>query len=49
MRDWLQQFLGDATGNELTLVAAIFVTIVAFSWAPRLGRTVGGWFDRPED
>jgi hypothetical protein len=48
VRDWFQQILGDATASELTLVAAVFVTILAFSWAPRIGSTVGGWFDRAD-
>lgn len=46
MRETLQTLVGELTGGEVTLVAFLFVTIVAFSWLPRLGEVVGGWFDR---
>lgn len=49
MREWLQVLVGDFTAGELTLVVIVFGTIVAFSWAPRLGAALGGWMDGGSD
>jgi hypothetical protein len=46
VRDWVQQILGNATGSEMTLVAIVFAAILGFSWAPRIGATIGSWFER---
>jgi hypothetical protein len=46
MREWMEQVLGEVSRGEVLLVAAVFVTILAFTWAPRVGATVGSWFDR---
>jgi hypothetical protein len=47
--DWLRAILGDVTAGEAGLVAVLFTLIMLFSWAPRIGQTVGGWFDGEED
>jgi hypothetical protein len=37
--------IGEATTNELVLVAVIFVIIRLFTWAPALGERIGGFFE----
>ncbi len=39
---------GEATTDEVVLVALFFVCVVLFSWAPRIGEAMGGLFE-PSD
>ena len=48
MSTWLQSILGSVTVSEIALVGLLFGSILLFSWAPRLGEAVGGWFDDPQ-
>lgn len=46
VREWMVQLLGDVSRGEVLVVGAVFLTILAFTWIPRAGATMGGWFDR---
>ena len=46
MWDLLRTVFGEATFDEAALVAVLFVCIVIHAQVPRLGETIGGWFDR---
>jgi hypothetical protein len=47
--DWLRSLFGEVTRNEVILVAIIFLCIMAYSWAPRLGEAAAGLFEGDED
>jgi hypothetical protein len=47
--DWLRSAFGEVTQNELILVAIIFLCIVAYTWAPRLGEAAAGLFESDEE
>jgi hypothetical protein len=44
--DFVRTFLGDITESELLLVGIIFLCVLGFSWAPRLGEALSGVFVR---
>ena len=44
--DLLVAVFGEATWNEVALVAVFFLCIVIYARLPRLGEAVGAWFDR---
>ena len=48
MWETVRAILGEATTNEVLLVALFFVCVMLFSWAPRIGEAVGGLFDQDE-
>jgi hypothetical protein len=48
MWTWIQQVLGNVTRGELALVAVLSITILMFSWAPKIGEALGGLAD-PDD
>ncbi len=49
MPEWLHSILGNVTGGELALVGVLFLSIMLFTWAPRIGETLGGWLDSDDD
>lgn len=46
MWDAVRGLFGEVTTSEVALVAVVFVAIVAYSMAPRLGERLGGLFGR---
>ncbi len=44
----LRTVLGEATTNEIALVGLFFVLVLGFTWAPRIGDALGGWFEDPD-
>ena len=49
MWDFVSASLGTVTVRELVLVGLIFVCVLAYGWAPKVGEAVGAMFDRDED
>lgn len=47
--DYIRAVFGEVTVNELVLVGIIYLAVVAYSWAPRIGEAVGGMFDQDEE
>ena len=41
--------MGNVTGGELALVGVLFASIILFSWAPKIGESVGGWLDSDDE
>lgn len=49
MWDLLRTVFGEATFDEVALVALFFMCIVIYAHVPRLGETIGSWFDRNKE
>ena len=48
MWEQVRSALGDISSDEAILVAILFIAILGFSWAPRIGGALGSLFDRDE-
>ena len=42
MWDFVRTVLGEATWDEVALVAVFFLIILFYTWAPKIGEAVGG-------
>lgn len=49
MWDYIHAVFGEVNASELALVAIIYLAVVAYTWAPRIGEAVGGMFDQDEE
>lgn len=49
MWDTVRTFLGSASASEFALAALFFLCIVSFTWAPRIGESIGGLLETQDD
>ncbi len=47
--EYLRTILGEVNADELVLVGIIFSAVVAYTWAPKLGESIGALFEQDED